>query len=142
MWTSWSDLVSAAFSAGFTAPLTNDGLRARMLEHVGVVVGGEQGVDRDRHDAREHRAEERDRPVGAVEHEQQHALLALDAGVPQRRGEAARALVELAVGERARVVDEGGLVRASRVRLEQMPREVERLRRRGHDAGAHPVSPP
>ena len=114
MWTSWSDLVSAAFSAGFTAPLTSDRLRARMLEHVGVVVGGEQGVDRDRHDAGEHRAEEGDRPVGAVVHEQHHALLALDAGVLERRGEAAHALVERAVGERARVVDEGDLVRRAR----------------------------
>ena len=112
MWTSWSDLVSAAFSAGLTAPLTIAACARRMFEHVGVVVGGEQGVDRDRHDAGEHRAEEGDRPVGAVVHEQHHALLALDAGVLQRGGEAARALVEPAVGERARVVDEGDLVGA------------------------------
>ena len=31
-------------------------LGARMLEHVGEIVGGEQRVDRDRNDAREHRA--------------------------------------------------------------------------------------
>ena len=32
------------------------GLGARMFEHVGEIVGGEQRVDRDRNDARQHRA--------------------------------------------------------------------------------------
>ena len=52
-----------------------------MLEHVGEIVGGEQRIDRDRHDARQHRAEERDRPVDAVLHEEKHALLAPDAAL-------------------------------------------------------------
>ena len=105
-------------------------LGAGMLEHVGVVVGGEQRIDRDRDGAGEDRAEERDRPVAAIEHEDEHPLLALDAGVLQRRGEAANALVELAVGEPPLVVDEGGLVRPAGVGVQQMPGEIERLRRR------------
>ena len=38
------------------------GLGARMFEHVGEIVGGEQRVDRDRNDAREH-ARPRRRPA-------------------------------------------------------------------------------
>ena len=106
------------------------GLRARMLEHVGVVVGGEHRVDRDRNDACEERPQEDDRPVVRVEHEDKHALLALDACVLQRGRATADALIERAVGQRAHVVDEGDLVSAPRVRLEEMPGEVENLRRR------------
>ena len=124
------------FEGGLDRAADDDALRARMFEHVGVVVGGQQGVDRDRNDAGEKRAQKRHRPVGAIEHEEHHPLLAFDAGVLERRGEAARALVEFAVSERAQIVDERDLVRTAGVRLEKMPGEVEHLRRRC-DAGAH-----
>ena len=72
-----------------------------MLEHVGEVVGGEQRVDRDRNDARQHRAQEGDRPVGAVLHEDERALLALDAALLERSGEPPGAIVEFAVSHGA-----------------------------------------
>ena len=63
------DLVVGPGHRGFQRrlqrPADDRGLRARMLEHVGVVVGGQQRVDGDRHDAGEDRAEEGDRPVDA-----------------------------------------------------------------------------
>ncbi len=45
------------------------GLGARMLKHIGEIVGGKQRVDRNRDHPRQHRAEEGHRPVGAVLHE-------------------------------------------------------------------------
>ena len=83
------DLVDLVVGSGqrrlqhrFDRAADDRGLGARMLEHEGVVVGGEQGVDRNRDHAGEHRPQKGDRPVRAVEHEQHHALLALDAGHP------------------------------------------------------------
>ena len=54
----------------------NGRLGPAVLQHVGVVVGGEQGVDGHRHDAGVHGAEKAHRPVAAVVHQQQHALFA------------------------------------------------------------------
>ena len=113
------------------------GLGARMLEHVGEIVGGEQRVDRDRNDARQHRAQEGDRPVGAILHEDERALLALDAPLLERGGEPSGAIVEFAVSHGAGVVDERRLIRAPRIGLKQMRREVERLRRRFNRACGH-----
>ena len=102
------DLVSAARaiacrSAGSSAPRRPARLRAAVREHVGVVVGGQQRVDRDRHDAGVERAEERHRPVDGVVQAKQHALLAAQAqrrAAPRRAG-ATRAS-QLAVGQRRR----------------------------------------
>jgi len=47
-----------------------------MFEHVSEIVGGKQRVDRNRDDSRQHCAKERHRPLGAVLHEDQRALLA------------------------------------------------------------------
>ena len=133
-----------AFQRRFQCAADDRGLRARVLEHVGVVVGGEQRVDGDRNDARQHRAQESDRPVGAVEHEQQYALLALDARALERRGEFSRARVEFAIGQGAGVVDKRDLVRASGVCVQKMLGEIENLRGRAarRDALGHVVPPP
>ena len=113
------------------------GLRPRMLQHVGVVVGRQQRVDRHRYQPGVHRAQKAHRPVAAVLHQQQHPLLALQAHRPQRGGQPAHALVELAVGERAEVIDEGGLVGAGGVQRQQVLREVEGL---SGGRGGHGVS--
>ena len=113
------------------------GLGARVLEHIGEVVGGEQGVDPDRNDARQHRAQKRDRPVGAVLHEDEDALLAFDAALLERGGEPPGAVVELSVSHRPGVVDERPLVGTPGVGAQKVSREVEGLRRRFDGAGAH-----
>jgi hypothetical protein len=113
------------------------GLRPRVLEHVGVVVGGQQRVDRHRHQPGVHRAEEAHRPVVAVLHQQQHTLFALDAQCPQSAGQPAHALVECAIGQCAEVVEESGLVGAGGVQRQQVLREVEGL---AGDQGGHGVS--
>ena len=114
-----------------------NGLGARVLEHVGEVVGGEQGVHSNRNDARQHRAQEGDRPVSAVLHQDEHALLALDAALLEGRGEPSGALVQLPVGHRPGVVDERRLARPPGVRAQKVSREVERLWRRLNGAHAH-----
>ena len=114
-----------------------DGLGARMLEHVSEVVGGEQGVDPDRNGARQHRAQKRDRPVGAVLHQDENALLASDAARLEGGREPPGAVVELAVSHRSCVVDERRLARPSGVGAQKMSGEVERLRRRFNGARAH-----
>ena len=92
-------------------------LRAAVREHVGVVVDRQQRVDGDRDDAGVQRAEEGDRPVDAC-----RASAGARAPRAERRapssagGEAARAVVELAVAERAAIVDVGDLAGAAAVR--------------------------
>jgi len=108
-----------------------------MFKHKGVVVGGHERVDRDRRDPGQHAAQECDRPVIGVQHQEKRPLLALDAGLFEGGGEAPRALVELAVGEAASVVHECGLPGAAGVRLQQPCGEVEGLGRRGNRALAH-----
>ena len=112
-------------------------LGPRMFEHVGEIIGGHQRVDRHRRDAREHRAQKRDRPIGAVLHEQEHALLAPDPCALETRGEPPRPLVELTVGDHADIVDERRLHRAFGIGGKQMEREVEHLRRRFNGACGH-----
>ena len=113
------------------------GLGARMFQHIGEIVGGEQRVDRDRDGAREHRPQEGDRPVEAILHQDQRALLAPDASILQSCGETARAIVEFAIGQRAEIVDEGRLAGAPGIDRKEMAREVERLRRRLDRAHGH-----
>ena len=99
-----------------------------MLQHVGVVGDGQQGVDRHRHDAGVQRTEKRDRKVDAVVQHHQHALFAPHAEAQQAGREAPNALVELAVEQRRRIVDVGELVGALSIQREQVPRRVETLR--------------
>ena len=65
-------------------------------------------------------------------HEQQYALFALDAGYAQGGGHAPHAVLELAVAERAVVVDEGQLVRPRGIDSQQVLRDVEALGRCGN----------
>ena len=80
-----------------------------MLQHVGVVIGSQQGIHGYRHQAGVHGTQKAHRPVAAVVHQYQHALFAANALRPQAGGDAAHAVFELAVGQAAVVVNEGGL---------------------------------
>ena len=107
-----------------------------VLEHVGVVGGGEQGVEGDRHDAGVEATEKRHRPLARVEHQQQHALLAAQAEAEQAARKASRALGKLAIAETRPIVDERELVRPRCVGLEQVAREVQRVGRRNHGSAS------
>ena len=118
------------------------GLGPRMLEHVGVVVGGEQGVHRHRHHAGVQRAQEAHGPVQVVEHQQQHAFLAAQAQRTQAGADAAHALVQFAVAQAAVVVDEGRDGGTRRIGLQQVGGEVEALAGCGDGVGkGHVLSP-
>ena len=112
-------------------------LGARVLQHVGVVVGRQQGVDGHRHQAGVQAAQEGHRPVQPVVHQQQHALLAAQHQAQQAGGQAAHALVELAVAQGAAVVGKGGLGGALGVGGQQVGGEVEALGRRGDGGSGH-----
>ncbi len=100
-------------------------LRPSVFEHVGVVVSGEQGIDGNRHDAGVHGTEKCHRPVVAVEHQQQHAFLAANAQTAQARGHLAQARRQRAIGEACLVVDEGDLVGALCIAVQQVLRKIE-----------------
>jgi len=102
-------------------------LRTAVREHVGVVIRGQQRVDRHRHHAGVQRAEKGHRPVGVVVHQQQHALLAAQAAGSERRRAAPRAHLELPVAEPAGIVEVRGLARARRVQCEKVAGKVEAL---------------
>ncbi len=109
------------------------GPRAAVRQHERVVVGGEQRVDGDRHDAAVDRAEERDRPIDGVVSEEQQALLAPQPVVAQHLREAAHPIRQFAVGEPRAIVDVGDAPGARRVAADEVRRKVERLRRSGRD---------
>jgi len=64
-------------------------------------------------------------------HQQQHALFTSQSRCAQARGEPAYALLEFAVTEAIRIVDEGQLVRPPGVAGNKMLRKIEPLRRLG-----------
>ena len=104
-------------------------LCARVLEHVRIVVGGEQRVDRHRHHARVHRTQETDGPVVAVVHQQQHPLFATQPQGTQPGGHSPDTALEFAVAERSLIVNERGLVGSTGIAIDQVLGEVEALTR-------------
>ena len=94
---------------GQQRPRDHHRLGAAVLEHVRVIIHREQRVDCHRHDASVHRTQETDRPVVAVVHQEQHALLAAHTRGQQRAGQAANALRQIAIAQAALVVDIGSL---------------------------------
>ena len=84
--------------------------RPRVTQKVGVIVRGQQGVDRDRHAAGLDRAPEHRGEVEAVEHAHQHPGLQTRAERTQAIARPVHALGQLAVGVAARGIDEGGLL--------------------------------
>ena len=83
---------------------------AGILEHIGVLVGPQKRVQRHRDDPGPDRAPEHDREIDRVEHQHHDAMLGRDAECGERRADAARLVVELAIGERAPRVAEGDLL--------------------------------
>jgi hypothetical protein len=112
-----------------------------VTEDVAVLVGGEQGVDRDRHDAGVHCAEESDRPVVAVVHQQEHPLLPANPRREQSGGELPDAFGQVAVAECPVIVGERDLVGALPVELQQVRCVIERLSRGGLAVTAHRFLP-
>ena len=102
-------------------------LRPAVLQHVGVVVGGQQRVYRHGHHTGVQAAEERDRPVGAVVHQQQHPFLTADALCGERGSESANPSRELAVGKSLLVVNVGRFIVTARIAQAQVLREIEPL---------------
>ena len=84
--------------------------RAAVGEDVGVLIRGQQRVERHRHDAGADRAQEHDREVDRIQHDHRHALFAADAEPAQHVGGAARLALELAIGEPGNSVVEDELV--------------------------------
>ena len=87
-------------------------LRAAMRQHERVIVSGEQRVDRDRHDARKQRAQERHGEIDRVLKAKQDPFFAPHAERDVRRRRRAHAPIEFAVGQRFEVVDVRRLVAA------------------------------
>ena len=79
-------------------------------EQVGILLGGEQRIDRYRNDAGADRAPERDGIIDGVVEQQHDAIFLAQAQRPQRRREAAGARLQLAVGQRAFGIRECDLV--------------------------------
>jgi hypothetical protein len=94
-------------------------------QHVRVVIGGEQRVERDGYDAAVNGPEERNRPFDAVVREQQYALFTAQAVLAQHAGELRDAARELAVTEARAVVDVCDAPVARGVARDQVLREVE-----------------
>ena len=91
------------------------GLGARMLQHVGVIVGRQQRVHGHWHQSGVHGAEKAHRPIVAVMHQQQHTFFAPNAERAQASGDTPNTVFKCRVGQRAAIVDEGRLVWASGV---------------------------
>ncbi len=87
--------------------------RACVGEYVGVLLGGEQRIERHRHDAGADRAEEDHGEVDGVEQHQRDAVLAPDAAALEQVREPRALAPELIIGQPPLAVDERDLVGAS-----------------------------
>ena len=101
-------------------------LRPAVAQHVGVVLSGQQGVDRHRHDAGVKRTQKTHRPVAAVVHQQQHPLFPAQAQRQQGGGQLALLQGQRAIAQGPLVVDEGGLVGPRGIARDQVLGKVER----------------
>jgi hypothetical protein len=95
---------------------------ARVAEHEVVILGRQQRIGGDRHDAGLDAAKKGSGEIDAVEQAQHHPLLLPHAQPGQHIAEAVDALGKLTVGMAAGIVDEGRLVAApgQQVALDQI----------------------
>ena len=127
---------------GRQGPRHQHSLGARVFQHVGIVVCGQQGVHAHGHQSGIHGAQVAHGPVGAVMHQHQHALLTTQAQGPQPRGQAAHTVIEFAIADGAVVIDEGGFAGAFTVHCQQVLGHVETFTGRGDGRRkAHEMSP-
>ena len=80
---------------------------AAIRQHIGVLFGGQQRVERHRHHAGADRAEKHRRKINGVEHDHRHAFFAADAETAQHIGDAAALLLQFAIGQFGNGVGEG-----------------------------------
>ena len=81
--------------------------RAAIRQHIGVLIRGQQRVERHRHHAGADRAEEHHRKIHRVEHDHGDALFAADAETAQQIGDAAALLLQAGIGQFGNRVGEG-----------------------------------
>ncbi len=86
--------------------------RAAIRQHIGVLIRGQQRVERHRHDTGADRAEKHRWKICRVEHDHGHALFAADTETAQHIGDAAALLLQFAVGQFGNGVGEGELFAA------------------------------
>jgi hypothetical protein len=84
-------------------------LGAAILEHVGVLLGGEQRVQRNRDDAGADRAPEGDGKLDGIEVQENDAAFGAKPQFFQTPPESAACRLQLAIGERAVLLLESGL---------------------------------
>src|SRR5204862_3351806 len=101
-----------------------------VLEHVRVVVGGQQRIDRDGNQPRMQRPQKRRRKIDGVVQAQEHALIAAQPKSRERGGDLLYALRKLTVRKRLLVVDIGELGGAVGIARQQVRGKVEAGRRR------------
>ena len=82
---------------------------AAIRQHIGILIRGQQRIERHRHDAGADRAEEHDRKIDGIQHDHRHALFAADAEPAQHVGDAAALLLQIAIAEFGNGVGEGEL---------------------------------
>ena len=100
-------------------------LGAAVGQHKGIVVGGEQGVDGHRHHAGVERAQKGHDPIAAVVHQQKHTLFTLQTQTAQASGKALHLQGQVAVAERAHIVNDRRFAGARPVGQQQVLGKVE-----------------
>ena len=88
---------------------------AAIRQHIGVLIGGEQRIERHRHDAGTDRAQKHRRKIRRVQHDHGDAFFAADAKPAQHVGDAAALLLQAAIGQLGNGVGEGEFVAAALV---------------------------
>ncbi|MNV12528.1 hypothetical protein D3C71_1031350 [compost metagenome] len=113
-------------------PRNQSSLRPAVRQHVGIVVCGQQGVDRHRHHPCIQAAQKAHGPVAGVVHQQQHTLFAPHPRLSQHAGQPPGAVFQIAIAQAPPVVDVGRALGMRPVQVEQMFGEIESLWQAGH----------
>ena len=87
----------------------NDRSGAAVAQDIGVLVGGEQRVERQHHDPGAHAAPERDWKIHGVVEQERQPLFGLQPKLRQRAREPAGARSQLTIAERTLRIDKGNL---------------------------------
>ena len=80
---------------------------AAIRQHIGILIGGQQRVERHRHHTGAHRTEKHDRKINGVEHDHGDPLFAANAETAQDIGQTPALLLQAFIGQFGNGIGEG-----------------------------------
>ena len=100
-------------------------LRTRIFQQIRAVIGRQKRIHRNRNQTCVERAKKADWPVQTIMHQKQNPLFTAQAQRPQCLSQTSNPVLQFTKGQRPRIIDKGGFVRALRIAVQQVLPDIE-----------------